>query len=182
MNSSIRFIFKTLTKIPITILAVYAVFNIFAFSLTYFKLLGLSYVVMQTAVENNYLPTEEYNTLNNYLQSITDTGVVDNASIIIQDPNDTTIKPATQKRQYGMPVTVGVQAHYKFIWPLMPKEQLNDTSSGFIGYGSNANANFSGYASDGELESRREDLEDNQQNMIKIQFTVPGLKYYPDLL
>lgn len=180
MNSSIKFIFKTLFKVPVYILISYTIFNVFAFSLTYFKLLGFSYVVMQTAVENNYIPASEMTTLNNYLASISNTGVIDKAELILTNSKDSSIASATKRRQYGMPVTVGVKAHYKFIFPLMPKDQLNSTSGGFIGYDSNKT--FSGYASTQELENRRKKLENNTKNNIILEYTVPGLKYYPDLL
>lgn len=171
MSDSVKFIFKTLIKVPCMIIVSFMIFNAFAFGLTYFKILGFSYVLMQTAIENNYIPASEKGTLDNYLQSIANTGVVDNAKIVIPD---------NTRQQYGKPITVGVTAHYRFIWPLTPKDQLNDTSSGFEGYGSNTSA-FSGYADDATLEQRRQDIENNTQNNITITYTVPGLKYYPDL-
>ena len=180
MASSVKSIFKTLLKVPWIIFITYLIFNIFAFGLTYFKLLGFSYVVMQTAVENNYIPPEELDSLNRYLENITDTGVIGDASLVLKDENDSNIRPATEKRQYGMPVTVGVQAQYRFIWPLTPKEQLKSKGDSFIGYGSNT-GNFSGYAGDAVLEARREEIADNKDNNINITYTVIGLKYYPDL-
>lgn len=171
MNDEIKFIFKSLIKVPVTIMISFAVFNAFAFGLTYFKLLGFSYVVMTTAVENNYIPAQEYNTLNNYLQSIASTGVVDNAKII--SPGS-----GVGKQQYGAPVTVGVTAHYRFIWPLTPKQQLQSESDQFAGTDSSV---FSSYADDSTLQARRQEIEDNTKNNITITYTVPGLKYYPDL-
>ena len=181
MTDSVKFIFKTLFKVPIFIMASFAVFNAFAFGLTYFKLLGLSYVIQQTAVENNYIPDEELNTLNNYLASITNTGVIDNARIVLENPDDSSIREATVKRQYGESVTVGVTAHYRFIWPLTPKEQLQNPDDEFIGYGSQQSSNFSGYADASTLEARRQEIENNPTNNINLIYTVPGLKYYPDL-
>lgn len=181
MADNVKFIFKTLIKVPCIIMVSFFVFNMFAFGLTYFKMLGLSYVIMQTAVENNYIPASELSTLNNYLQSIADTGVIDNARIILSNSEDSTIQDATQKRQYGQPVTVGVSAHYRFIWPLTPKDQLANTSDQFIGYGSTESSNFSGFADDSTLEARRQEIEENEKNNINLVYTVPGLKYYPDL-
>lgn len=181
MAENVKFIFKTLIKVPCIIMVSFFVFNAFAFGLTYFKLLGLSYVVMQTAVENNYIPATELDTLNNYLANISNTGVIDNARIVLSDPNNSSIKDATQKRQYGQPVTVGITAHYRFIWPLTPKDQLANTSDQFIGYGQKESSNFSGFADDGTLEERRMEIENNQNNNITLIYTVPGLKYYPDL-
>ena len=183
MSGGVRFIFKTLIRVPIIIMAFYLVFNLFAFSLTYFKLLGFSYVVMQTAVENNYLPQQEMDSLNKYLADLTDTGVVDNATLItvgskpgesLQDANGNT---SGAKRQYGSKVTIGVQAHYRWVWPLTVKE----TTVGETGVeGMNGNS-FNGFKSDAELEQARKSYEENPDNNIIIKYTVPGLKYYPDL-
>lgn len=178
MTDNIKFIFKVLIKVPVMIVALYLVFNAFAFGLTYFKLLGLSYVVMQTAVENNYIPPLELETLSSYLDDIADTGVITEAAIVVEDVNDASIKPATERRQYGSPVTVGVSANYKFIMPLTPKEQLVNPGEGFEGM--DKSKSFSGYADDATLESRRQAIEDRKNNINMI-YTVPGLKYYPDL-
>ena len=117
MADNVKFIFKTLLKVPITIFVIYAVFNVFAFSLSYFKILGFSYVAMQTAVENGYIPEQEMNTLENYLFSL-ETDMLDNASLVVDTGSGTNTKV-----QYGTPITVTVSAHYRFIWPLMPHEQ-----------------------------------------------------------
>ena len=156
----------------------YAILNLFAFGLSYFKVLGFSYVLMQTAVENNYIPTSEMEQLNKYLDDISSTYVLDNALIITKDPDNTVTKDATVKRQYGEEVYVGVSVHYRFIWPLTPKDQLSDTSSSFVGMTDN---NFSGFASTSVLEARRKAIEDNVQNNILFEYRVPGLKYYPDI-
>lgn len=68
MSDEVKFIFKTLLKVPVIIVVSFIILNIFAFFFIYFKVLGLSYVVMQTAVENNYLPPTEVSTLNNYVK------------------------------------------------------------------------------------------------------------------
>ena len=122
-------------------MVVYLIFNLFAFGLTYFRLLGFSYVVMQTAVENNYIPKSELNTLSNYLTSITSTGMVDQANLVTVDATgkSVVIDPvsgtgAPLKQQYGLPVTIGVSAHFKVIWPLTPRAQLADPSQQFVGY------------------------------------------------
>lgn len=202
MSDSVKFIFKTLIKVPCIIMVTFFIFNIFAFSFTYFKLLGFSYVVMQTAVENNYIPEAERITLNNYLDNLANTAVIDDAGLILvgRDSTESTVNART-KRQYGSSVTVGVYAHYKPIWPLTPRDQLQNTNETFIGL--DDNAQFSGYADKAELERRREDIsnsgyqgiQDTQDqtqmdagpdstgmfNYIVIKYTVPGLKYYPDL-
>lgn len=114
MEDSVRRIFSTLIKVPIIILVSYLIFNIFAFTLSYFKLLGISYVVMQTAVENNYIPDAEMETLTKYVQSLS-TSVLENAEIIAI--NNT-------RKQYGDEITVGVAARYKFIMPIFKDKEL----------------------------------------------------------
>ena len=51
MSDEVKFIFKTLLKVPVIIVVSFLILNIFAFFFIYFKVLGLSYVVMQTAVK-----------------------------------------------------------------------------------------------------------------------------------
>ena len=87
--------------------------------------------------------------------------------------------------QYGDTVTVGVQAHYKFIWPLQPKEQHAGGSGGTNGNfgantdGMNNSGDYSGDKTDSQLKDARESY-DSDQNNIVIEYKVPGLKYYPD--
>lgn len=179
MTDGVRRVFKILILVPCIIFVSYLIFNIFSFTFTYFRLLGFANTVRQVAVENNYLPEQELQTLQNYLDDITNTGVVDSASIIVYVENeDGSVSDASIRQQYGEAVTVGVQAHYRFVMPLTPKEQFtntNDTLDGLNGSG------FGGYASGDILEERRKQYEENPSNNIIIKYTVPGLKYYPDL-
>lgn len=170
MSDNVKFIFKTLIKIPVIILVVYAIFNVFAFSLSYFKLLGFSYVAMQTAVENNYIPEEEKKTLNAYLDSM-ETYMLENCTLECYSEAG-----SDKKVQYGTAVTVEVSAHYRFIWPLMPAEQRTGAAA------EGMNGQNTGTAlSDDQLKEAREAYEKNPNNNISIKYTVPGLKYYPDL-
>lgn len=172
MSDSVKFIFKTLLRVPILIIISYIIFNIFAFGLSYFKMLGLSYVVMQTAVENNYIPSDERATLERYMQEELQTEILQNVSFT----PDSDITEDSRK-QYGDTVTVGVQAHYKFVWPLQPKEQF-EGNAGVAGFDGEGGA--SGSKSEAELEASREAY-DSEDNNIVIEYKVPGLKYYPDM-
>ena len=149
-------------------------------------MLGVSYVVMQTAVENNYLPQSELSKLYAYIQEMdNDIEMIENADIIVGV--DSSLNEgddgyyiftggnfssalgegdARKKVQYGKSVTVGVTCDYVFIWPL-------------------------DYRRDTEAEDRVEyqPISDEMianggksNNNISIVYTVPGLKYYPDLL
>lgn len=171
MSDSVKFIFKTLLRVPIIIIVAYTIFNIFAFGLSYFKMLGLSYVAMQTAVENNYIPTSERASIENYMQNELQTDILQNVSFTADsDINE------SDRKQYGETVTIGVQAHYKFLWPLQPKETFEGNAgvAGWDGVGGAAGK------SEAELEASREAY-DSDQNNIVIEYKVPGLKYYPDM-
>lgn len=83
MSDSVKFIFKTLIKVPVIIMISYAIFNIFAFFFIYFRMLGISYVVMQTAVENNYLPDTELNTMIDYLRDTANISMAEDVGIVV---------------------------------------------------------------------------------------------------
>lgn len=68
MEDGVKFIFKTLIKIPCFIVIAYIIFNLFCFSITYFKMMGASYAIMQVSMENNYIPETELKSLNGYVQ------------------------------------------------------------------------------------------------------------------
>lgn len=172
MNESVKFIFKTLLKVPVFILVAYAIFNLFAFSFSYFKIMGFSYVAMQTAVENNYFPQTELDTLTAYLDGL-ETAMLENATLTIDTGNG-----GNERVQYGSEITVTVSAHYRFIWPLMPNEQR---STGVAAEGMDGQ-NTGEQLTAAQLDQMREEIADNPQNNIWISYTVPGLKYYPDLM
>lgn len=177
MTDSIRSIFKILIGVPVIIMVCFAVFNVFAFGLSYFKMLGLSYVVMQTAIENNYIPQDDKSTIENYMDSI-ETAVLSN----IKFTDDTDFN----RKQYGESVNVGVEARYNFIWPLTVKEQtsgemgvegMNDP----LAYGGTNNQTATGWKTNTELKDYRQEKSEKADTNIKIVYIVPGLKYYPDM-
>ena len=196
MSDNVKFIFVTLLKVPIIIGIAYGIFNLFAFAFVFFKMLGVSYVVMQTAVENNYLPKSELVTLYEYVDSFNQIAMIDNAAIIVgatnintNSPNYITMNSATEtgptvaesttqtdarrKVQYGHKVTVGVTCDYRFVWPL----QYSVTGNG-DDVPSDEPINLTG----GDREQVIDNHIEVEDNNIKFVYTVPGLKYYPDLL
>lgn len=168
MSDGVKYIFKTLIKIPIIILVSFAVFNVFAFMLSYMKVLGISYAVLQTGMENNYIPPNEYYTLQYYMTNAMETPML--------SPVEFTPNTTTEKKQYGEEITLGVQARYNIIWPLMPTEQIRGQFDGM-----KSTNTFGGYLSDAELEQARQDKTNNSDANIVIEYYVPGLKYYSDL-
>jgi hypothetical protein len=223
MEDGVKFIFKTLIKVPCIIFVAYLILNMLMFSYTYFKLLGMSYVVMQTCVENNYLPNSEFTDLLKYVDDLNtntfavgevtedsvdtstynpDYEVVSYAGLVvgkttsdeeviayydvplcatatthsikyakvssagitpINDPTtDVSYSSeglATTRKQYGHSKYTGVYARYKMVWPTTHSENVS--------------------------------LNESEQNAlrktkvgtlnIRITYTVPGLKYYPDM-
>ena len=204
MSDSVKYIFKTLVKVPCIIMVCFMVLNAFMFVYSYFKVLGLSYVVMQVAVENNYIPTTEFNTLEAYANSLEKGSVLDHCAVV---PGELTVTEsatgwgdgnspwdaawkarsdgsARVRRQYGARVTCGVIAHLNFIWPLDTREVLDNPDEEYIGW-NNPGASFSGFADETALQGRRADKGDGtsaNRNNVVIMFTVPGLKYYPDMM
>lgn len=191
MSDEIKFIFKTLIKVPCIIFVAFFILNVFSFFFIYFKALGMSYVVMQTAAENNYLPPSELTqivtSLNGWtinIANLEDAGVIVSASgTEINTTGDaqagsTSEADARHKRQYGSSVTCGVYCDYTIIWPLDYRETTKD-NAGVNGLGGN---NFKGFKSEAELEDARNNEKHRITIPIKITYTIPGLKYYPDLL
>lgn len=201
MAENVKFIFKSLIKVPIFIFVAFFIFNIFTFFFIYFKMLGISYVVMQTAVENNYLPQQELTTLNKYMTSLNKISYVENAHIVVD--NDTSgatlyngsgsyldekgnAKALTSdghnsvtRRQYGNYIVTGVYCKYKIIWPLQYVETMHDTNAGVAG--TNSSNNNTVETSNTTLANRRKDSKHAVLIPIKLVYTIPGLKYYPDL-
>ncbi len=196
MEGGVKFIFKTLLKVPIIIMVSFAIFNVFAFSLSYFKILGISYVALQTAVENNYIPKAEYRTLLSYmdtlqthmLEEIQLTCKTDKGTNNFFAKDHTSASPSENRVQYGEEVTITVGAHYRFVWPLQPKEQTTAGTTanakavlGYKAQGTGGDGAVGTALTEGQLEEARAKYEENPQNNIVISYTVPGLKYYPDL-
>lgn len=179
MADNVKFIFKTLLQVPIIVFFCYLIFNIFAFAHSYFQALGLSYVVMQTAVENNYIPDQEMSTLRTYANSL-GSEMANNYQIVAYCSDG-----QNRKQQYGKAFTAGVSYNYRVIWPLMPYEQNQnyDPENGVYGQveGMNGTDTTGGYASETDIERRQHDSWHDITFPVTIKYQVPGLKYYADL-
>ena len=230
MQDGVKFIFKTLIRVPIVIYVAFALLNLFAFCFAYFKMLGVSYVVQQSAVENKYLTTSNLKTIGDYVRS------VDASSVFIEEANivvgDSSLKHSTSnltsdgkyttaynyaytsntanttgttfgtmamstkladtkvgalvRKQYGNEVTVGVTYRFRTVWPFDYRRNTTSQKTG-VGIGGYSEA------------ARKSNMADRQnrgysantkatwttmtlsRNCINIVYTVPGLKYYPDL-
>lgn len=169
----------TLVKVPCMIAIAYLFINIVLFSLFYFRALGMSYVVMQTAVENNFIPNSEAQAIKSSMQSmnsVSDGGqngdsiavpVVSKFAMWIDTSNSKAEKQLYNKDvsvdgygitntssnvrvQYGKTIRVGIGYVYTAILPIPNKSAINYSKSWTA-------------------------------NAIRISYRVPALKYYPDL-
>lgn len=168
MSDDVKFIFKTLIKVPVIIFECYLVFNVFCFMFIFFKTLGIQYVVMQTVVENNYIPDQDMVQLEEYL------GELQNIQFVADKDNDGNrteiiVSGDNLRTQYGNVKECGVRVCYAFQWPLRPDQQQNN-----------------GVAVDGFDPGSAGDYTNTGHTNpvilpIKITYKVPGLQYYPDL-
>ncbi len=205
MSDSVKFIFKTLIKVPCIILGAFAVMNLFAFLFIYFKVLGLSYVVMQEVAENNYITTSQFNQINNYMEEINNIIMVENASLIIGvdsagDPvwcnmdasnsnrmvkqpvtalDESSSKSAFTRTQYGASRVIGVHCNYTIVWPLDYNTANGDTD------GVDGNSDNTEYNSVQTTYKQPDNMKKSVVGEllkvtipIDIYFVIPGLKYY----
>lgn len=178
MQDDVKFIFKSLIKVPVIIFEVYFVFNIFCLMFIFFKTLGYSYVVMQTVVENNYVPAQEVQSLDNQLRELRKIQFVGGdenncalAHIVVDGepvyPGNTAGNGKNTRTQYGSVKSCGVYVNYKIQWPLRPDQQSsNGQAVGGLQGGAGEYTKF------GPSETGVP---------ITITYKVPGLQYYPDL-
>lgn len=206
MADNVKFIFMTLIKVPVYIMVAFFIFNLFAFTFIYFKMLGISYVVQQTAIENNYIPAAEKKTICDYMKdNLANISMVENVGLCYGDNSylDVTkadsINPKTgafQKKQYGSKITCGVTCNYIWIWPLDYRTTKSNTNN-VAGYANDNTINpyYQSEANKGRTYDQRASKAGNMteymrqntkptdydDNNIKIIYELPGLKYYPDL-
>ena len=204
MTDSVKFIFKTLIKVPIFIFVAFLILNIFAIAFIYFKMLGLSYVVMQTAVENNYLPDSEVsmilsylNEMSNGIEMVTDAGIVIEQSstptgsgyVVKANGTDYVVVNtyaggglsggALTRHQYGREVVCGVYCNYKIIWPLDYRYTGNRSAIVNSADGQYTYQDVQGYKAGAQTHTSYISAFANLP--IAIVYKVPGLKYYPDM-
>lgn len=194
MEDSVKFIFKTLIKVPVIIVVSFLIFNIFAFVISYTRLLSFSYIVMQVATENNYIPNSEKNMLENYASEL-ETAIMPEVRVmynrvgnadentILGDKLDNSVNSAYpddsgSRRQYGKAVRVGVAGRIVLMFPLTTKETLQNVDAGVNGF-RGGNGVDNSIADEATLQQRREAKKSDF--WISIMYTVPGLQYYPDL-
>jgi len=110
MGDTIRFIFRTLIKIPLIIIAVYLVINVIAFTMSYMRLYTLAQVAVNTAMENNFIPESEFNAIMAHAGGTNAGTFRDGLTNNIL--NEINVTVTTVPLLYGVPYTIHGNARY----------------------------------------------------------------------
>lgn len=203
MDDSVRTIFKALIKVPCIIMVAFLMLNVFAYAVSYFRIVSATNTIQQAVMENNFLTKDDTDTFVKYLSTM-ETAYLNNFEIHIDNETSSAkeciipvtkymtigssaVKDADQNSrvQYGTPVNVSVTANYKFIMPLVYGQTLktgevqgfSDTKlSGAADHGRTVSTDF---ISDAEAEYRRQ--HNSPLNTISVKSTVVGMQYYADI-
>lgn len=177
----VKFIFKTLAKVPIMIMVAFSLFNIFAFTISYFRIVGASYTLQQAVMDNNFLTQADLESYNAYLSSLETSYLTDIHVVINTDAGEVNTDRTTfinDRHQYGNVVDVGVASTYRFIMPLDIRQQTVG-ETGVQGMDGARGTKSSQYLSNSEMEAKRE--RNVVGGNIDVVTTVVGLQYYSDL-
>lgn len=197
MTKAIWSIFKIVIMIPILVFIAYMIFNLIAFVVCYFRVVGAYQAAQNIAMENNYIPPSEEAQLYAYfgrleignyseeLNAYRDVSVLSNIKLT---DNTNTTSTGGGRVQYGTEVTVGVEAIFTIVLPLMPHDMIPEGTNvasfnalGNYGYsGSSPSTTQGDRLSDSELESKRKN-KFTIEIPIVLESQVPGLRYYADL-
>lgn len=195
-ESSVAGIFKILIKIPIVIVISYLIINVYAFSLSYFRILGASYSLQQIVMENNYLPEREANSFDKYLSSLetgfltnitavvyTNTDVTDASGYTGRDTDGSILQPTSfntvignnSRQQYGDTAYVGIVSNFRALWPFRYDQLIEE--GGVQGYSNSTGIHSTTFKDEEELKNNR------LYSTAKIDIIHPiiGLQYYSDL-
>lgn len=181
MSDGVKFIFKTLIKVPFIICVSFFIFNIFAFTVSYFRIVGASNTLQQAIMDNNYLVDSDRNTFNTYIENLRTNCLTDIQLIVDTDGNDYDpehYQEHNDRKQYGHVITCGITARFKPIIPLIYTDTLEDGK--VRGYGSTYTGASGGTKSSAELERLRKEKNEKAEGNITVVTKVVGMQYYSD--
>lgn len=204
MEDGVKFIFKTLIKVPIVIFISYLIFNIFSYTVAYFRLYSLSQMINSIVMENNYLPGTDTDPdsllaqVNSYMDSNVKSSLLVNPQWTIETYDGSGNALNNGRVQYGNTATVTVQGDLVWLMPLLniKGEYLTDGVAGLDGVnGANAVANSNQIVNDRGFNNYYDPttgVEVNNYNAasigdhgarttIRFRYTVPCMKYYADI-
>lgn len=189
----------------------FGIFNIFAFTISYFRLVSASNTIQQAIMSNNYLTDADMETFSNYLGNLETTYLrdikvvlntnVDNPSNPVYEPdkelvlnnNDSACIRENKRRQYGTLVDCGVVANYTFILPLQYAGSKDSIIGGDVnGFGKHAEQIYdqSGgvnagheqrYLYGADYDKNSDETKARFRNKISVVNRVVGMQYYSDL-
>lgn len=181
MSDGVKFIFKTLIKVPFIICVSFFIFNIFAFTVSYFRIVGASNTLQQAIMDNNYLVKTDKDTFDTYIKNLKTTCLTDIQLIVDTDGNDypDNYHWKNEREQYGNVITCGITARFKPIIPLIYTETLENGRVN--GYGNGSVNNSGGTKTDAQLQEARENKNKDAGGNITVVTKVVGMQYYSDL-
>ena len=180
MSDGVKFIFKTLIKVPFIICVSFFIFNIFAFTVSYFRIVGASNTLQQAIMDNNYLVKADKDTFDTYIKNLSTPCLTDIQLIVDTDGNDypDNYHWKNEREQYGNVITCGITAKFKPIIPLIYTETLEDDK--VRGYGSTYTGASGGTKTDAQLQEAREKKNEKAEGNITVVTKVVGMQYYSD--
>ena len=180
MSDGVKFIFKTLIKVPFIICVSFFIFNIFAFTVSYFRIVGASNTLQQAIMDNNYLVKADKDTFDTYIKNLSTPCLTDIQLIVDTDGNDypDNYHWKNEREQYGNVITCGITAKFKPIIPLIYTETLEDGK--VRGYGSTYTGASGGTKTDAQLQEAREKKNEKAEGNITVVTKVVGMQYYSD--
>lgn len=171
MSDTVKFVFKTLIKVPVYIMISFLIFNVLVFGYSVLRLYGAYYLAVSTAVENNYIPPSEQTQLETYFSDM-ESDMLSNIRL-----TSSTYTGDSSRVQYGSDVTVGVEAEFNMIMPLQPKEYNGGDVQGLNATGTPATV-----LTEDQIKQKLEEKNNNGNGFtITFETVVPGLRYYADL-
>lgn len=200
MEDGVKFIFKTLIKVPVIIAITYLIFNIFSFTVAYFRLYSVAQMVNSIVMENNYIPgtpTDDaasgtlYGQINDYIKNNVSTTLLQDVRVVVDTEPTDGITSDNTRVQYGKTANVSVSGRFVWLLPLVniQGEYLTDGVGG-IGGAQGTGATVAnpeailaerGFG-DGTGYNEAAIGDHGAQSQIRFEYSVPCMKYYSDLL
>lgn len=203
MENGVAWIFKTLIKVPVIIAVSFLILNIFAFTVSYFRVVGAANTLQRAVMDNNFLTTADKESFEEYLKGLETSYLTDIHYVINTDANKNTAVSAdsfkdaprtgrgaiieNKRRQYGNTIDVGIVAQYKFILPLQHVEMVEGGAvAGFGGMANSASGRMIDASGTRGMVAGVDNGTNSARaskfaNTISVVTRVIGMQYYSDL-
>lgn len=191
VEDGVKFIFKTLIKIPIIIAISYLIFNLFSFTVAYFRMYSTAQMLNSIVMENNYIPgditdpTTQLGQLQEYIDNNLETRLLRNVEIRVIDKDTGN---SNERLQYGHTQEVTLTGEFVWLLPLVniQGEALSDGVEGIGGGGTGAlrgdiDTQLQNRGFTGDYDASQIGDHGAQPNIV-FSYEVPCMKYYSDLV